>query len=583
MKKLIYLSVVLFSFYGINIFAQRHVDPEYIQVVSAENPITVDGKLDERDWSQRRYDYLVFSEAESTGDVVYYITDTVYVKGVPVDTTTTIVKILHYGLDLYISLDSDDKSVCKWGGSWEGDGLFMKIKNKQGVPKEFKLYFNAAGTDPDIVFETNADVGAGDGKAYKRPGTVVNDTTQIDSGYTAEMVIHLDKLGFTDPYSNLSVIMNIFDPDGYTSNEDAWLAPYGSYFKSYWGSEWGLSESEFRTLRLADPPVVNAYKVDQNVTLDGKLDEALWGGPADIVIGRGSNQSTGGWYMQWKNEGNTYTDQSKASIKLRHKGTDLYIGVESDDKSICKWSPGWESDGLFVWMTNKGEVPAGNQRMEIHLMYAKVDSQGAEFMINDNVPMGSAEGASYLFTGSIAHDPNGEDNGYSLEFVIHTDYFGYADGDTVMLSLVSWDMDYAEETIWNADTLSDYAPNWWGTQWVDPGFEKYYMYRGVVLSNLTDVKDVEYNPTVQTYKLEQNYPNPFNPSTKITYSIPKSSNVSLIIYDVLGNQVETLVNGVQNAGTYTLDWDASNYTTGVYFYQIKTDNFVSTKKMILMK
>ncbi len=85
------------------------------------------------------------------------------------------------------------------------------------------------------------------------------------------------------------------------------------------------------------------------------------------------------------------------------------------------------------------------------------------------------------------------------------------------------------------------------------------------------------------YTLEQNYPNPFNPNTIIQYSLPVKQKVKLFIYDILGRKVQTLVNQVQNAGKYTLDFNASNLSSGVYFYQIKTDNFVQTKKMLLLK
>ncbi len=88
-------------------------------------------------------------------------------------------------------------------------------------------------------------------------------------------------------------------------------------------------------------------------------------------------------------------------------------------------------------------------------------------------------------------------------------------------------------------------------------------------------------PTV--FALEQNYPNPFNPSTIISYSIPQSSFVTLKVYDIIGNEVATLVNQTQSAGKYDIRFDASSLSNGVYLYSIKTDNFTSTKKMLLMK
>ncbi len=81
----------------------------------------------------------------------------------------------------------------------------------------------------------------------------------------------------------------------------------------------------------------------------------------------------------------------------------------------------------------------------------------------------------------------------------------------------------------------------------------------------------------------QNYPNPFNPSTKIGFNLIEQSNVELKIYDVLGNEVATLVNGVKPAGSYEAEWNASGLPSGVYIYQLKAGNNTQLKKMILMK
>jgi len=86
------------------------------------------------------------------------------------------------------------------------------------------------------------------------------------------------------------------------------------------------------------------------------------------------------------------------------------------------------------------------------------------------------------------------------------------------------------------------------------------------------------------YTLEQNYPNPFNPTTKINFSIPEASNVTLKVYDALGKEITTLVNGFKSAGNYSYDFTASsNLTSGVYFYTLSANNFVSTKKLTLIK
>ncbi|HKI77977.1 MAG TPA: T9SS type A sorting domain-containing protein [Ignavibacteriaceae bacterium] len=87
----------------------------------------------------------------------------------------------------------------------------------------------------------------------------------------------------------------------------------------------------------------------------------------------------------------------------------------------------------------------------------------------------------------------------------------------------------------------------------------------------------------ENFDLKQNYPNPFNPSTKIAYSLSKESKVSLKIYDILGNEVATLVNSEQPAGVYRVDFTANKLASGFYIARLNTDNFVKTIKMTLLK
>ena len=89
--------------------------------------------------------------------------------------------------------------------------------------------------------------------------------------------------------------------------------------------------------------------------------------------------------------------------------------------------------------------------------------------------------------------------------------------------------------------------------------------------------------SVNDYSLSQNYPNPFNPTTQISYQVPTNGFVTLKVYDVLGNAVQTLVDGYQQIGKYNITFDGSKLASGVYFYTIKVNDFSATKKLILLK
>jgi len=97
----------------------------------------------------------------------------------------------------------------------------------------------------------------------------------------------------------------------------------------------------------------------------------------------------------------------------------------------------------------------------------------------------------------------------------------------------------------------------------------------------SDVVEVEVVPT--QFELSQNYPNPFNPSTTIRFSLPKETQLKINIYNMLGELVETLAEGIYKAGYHKVTFNASTLSSGAYIYRIESTDFVQTKKMILMK
>lgn len=119
--------------------------------------------------------------------------------------------------------------------------------------------------------------------------------------------------------------------------------------------------------------------------------------------------------------------------------------------------------------------------------------------------------------------------------------------------------------------------------------DKNYLYAGVnsngvyrrrtnILTSLNNTNEISYR-----YSLFQNYPNPFNPRTNIRFAVAKLSDVKIVIYDLSGKEVEVLVNEQLQAGTYLTDWNASNYSSGVYFYKIQAGDFSETKRMLMIK
>ncbi|HMN18687.1 MAG TPA: T9SS type A sorting domain-containing protein [Ignavibacteriaceae bacterium] len=106
---------------------------------------------------------------------------------------------------------------------------------------------------------------------------------------------------------------------------------------------------------------------------------------------------------------------------------------------------------------------------------------------------------------------------------------------------------------------------------------------GTVCGNPTDVETENEFSLPKEFELAQNYPNPFNPSTIIEYQLPKGSNISLKIYDILGNEVVTLVNEYKDAGIYAVKFNALSISSGIYFYKLQADNKTFIRKMSVIK
>ena len=112
-------------------------------------------------------------------------------------------------------------------------------------------------------------------------------------------------------------------------------------------------------------------------------------------------------------------------------------------------------------------------------------------------------------------------------------------------------------------------------------FDNFSLTADSIVLNPTRIRD--FNQKITSFKLHQNFPNPFNPTTTISFEIPQTEFVTLQIYNILGEEVSTLVSRQLTAGKYQYEWDAADITGGVYLYKLQAGNYVEVKKMVLMK
>ena len=135
----------------------------------------------------------------------------------------------------------------------------------------------------------------------------------------------------------------------------------------------------------------------------------------------------------------------------------------------------------------------------------------------------------------------------------------------------------------NGPTLSLINPQCDNTEAVSWKASELYGTPGKINDIYTKTEREEFNNNINDFYLYDNYPNPCNNSTLISYQLPVNGNVTLKVFDILGNEIETLVNEEKSAGTYEITWQITNLPSGVYFYRIQSGNFIDTKKMLLLK
>ena len=293
-----------------------------------------------------------------------------------------------------------------------------------------------------------------------------------------------------------------------------------------------------------------------------------------------------------------YSSDSGITWDAANFGSGLWIGdFAVSDSKIYAGSP---SDGVFRTTDNGMSWIAVNNGFESLNISALAVLETYVFAVTgEGVFRTSDDGASWLAVNSgIAED----DIGYSNDFaVVGTNIFAsidFNDGNNNHYSRVYLSTNFGE--MWSdvstglpeeiviyslaANVTYLFAgnalyPSPWAGVWRRP------------LSEIITDVDGNINYFPQDYNLSQNYPNPFNPTTKIKYSIPQTLQVQIKVFDVLGNELETLMNEEKPAGAYEIIWNGKDLPSGVYFYQLRVvdpstssrHSFVQTKKMLLIK
>jgi len=311
--------------------------------------------------------------------------------------------------------------------------------------------------------------------------------------------------------------------------------------------------------------------------------DSLWTKTYEYGSAHSIDATTDGGYILMIRPGNwLYPQNDFVIVKTDFLGDSLWAKVFGSSNVEVGYEVEQTTDGGYMLAGRKDGVIVGDS--DFYLL--KTDSTG-EFLWDKTyggdemdrafTAMQTSDGGYILgvFTASFNVE-------YYDFYLVKTD----ADGDTI------WTKTYGglwQEEIADVEETADggYAAVGYTYSFGAGSNPNIYFIKTDVNGLISDVGDYNNGNEIR-FELKQNYPNPFNPSTKIKYSIPpigtqRAVSVQIKVYDVLGNEIETLVNEEKPVGTYEITWYAGQLPSGVYFYQLQAGSFVETKKMLLLK
>ncbi|MBN1478748.1 T9SS type A sorting domain-containing protein [candidate division KSB1 bacterium] len=591
----------------------------------ATAPINVDGVLDEWNFcfpidvreitipeNSRAYDWFPDGDEDVSGTVMLmWDEDNLYVAGnIRDDVPGVLPQPPGWSGDVIeIYLGNYDVGYEPWDPTSDGTVMHDDPSGKFAV--QFAFFYDA-DYDSVRIFQHSHGGGVLNSENTKGAGKVWPNS----EGYMIEAQLAWDDVisanGNTfDPQAGdvIPFTLSLYDRDDWEADDFQGLAYSERSFPAYQGPGKGWQTIEVKGARETAwyKDSFPYFKMSNGpVTVDGDLSEWNFCFPIDM------NQSSIPDYSRanaWLPEDDA---DCSAPLKFMFDENYLYVGasVRDDVPGVVVDPVVWDMDAVELYMGNydigaMGEVPDHTgyinegDMLDVQLAFY-YDADNDVVLVNlwnpgdkaGLVPEEAAMGAGKVWA-------NGE--GYDLEVAISLADFALVVDDAgertfnfvdhlyeiFPTTYALYDRDDWDTSDWSgyqyvADAAAPYlgpgAGGWEGVQLLP---KNSYDILGWLWDNYTAVEDKP--TTVANYHLAQNYPNPFNPSTTIEYSVQNTQHVTLAVYNVLGEQVASLVNTTHPAGDYRLLFDGTNLTGGVYFYKLTAGDYSETRRMILLK
>jgi len=634
---LILLSVILTAS---TLFAQYPVREDAIWARTTTEEIVLDGMLTETSWANAEELTINYGTQELLPWTMWF-KDGNGGPGVPVDSTHATVKFLVKDNNLYLAFDAPDQSVFGSTGWANWDGLLMSVKSRltenyldgaTSSPIEYFFTYWYGGADSTFGFPGCPPIFRGffendfldtvshnptyyDG--FWKVDGIANDSLP-DVGWVAEVMINLDTLGIDVTQAGGDIIemnFSIWDKDDFNDPLTAYTNVSG------WQTVWNNNDNQGRihaspdvtvdsgpTPEIGPDFIIPNGEAEPDVVIDGVLDEAVWSGAYSFDLAwdnlelrktyPGIGPYRSGRFQPeidldadgTRDPRAAVIDGAHGKIKMFFKGKYLYCAADVDDQLIqgVKVNQADLFDGVSFRFLHRTEIQS--QHMPTAQMFSVYfDSTGAvgylDHMIHA-VDTGFAEVGVTLKGASIVNNQSALDSGYVVEMKLDmTELLGY--GEDLGDKLIFGGVLIRDGDLFESDVLNSYGNRTW---WF--GERGNWSVAWGVLDPNTMVVGVEDNLALipRTVELLGNYPNPFNPSTTIKFSVPTSGKVELNIFNILGQEVKSLVLQDLHAGSHEVNFDASNYASGIYFFKVSFKSGVTnqsfeskTSKMILMK
>ncbi len=534
---------------------------------------------------------------------------------------------------LYVgaNITDDIPGVLPQPPSWNADALEIYIANYDvgDVPWDPESHDGALDTDDGkmsvqvvLYYDADADTvrihqySPVDQDIKTDASMAVGKLWPNEEGYVLEAAIAWADLasakGNVFSFTGGEIVpftISLYDRDEYDTDDFQGYAFSEREYPAWMGPGRGWQVMELKDARET-PWYKDAYPYFKQaiapVDVDGYLDEWNFCFPVDINMETIPDYSRAN---NWLPEDN---DDLSGPIKFMFDENYLYVGasVRDDVPGVVPEHGGWNEDAVELYIGNydigemmgtvdhEGYINEGDMLdVQFGFYYdADIDSvlvkiwNPVDHIIVDGMTKGvgrvweNGEGYDMEIAVSLQDiaDVVDPDNGVRTYDFVNSLY------DIWPATYALYDRDEYDVDDWSGyQFVADASPPWMGP--AGGGWEgveilppNEYDVLGDLWENYTAVDDKP-SDVVASYRLTQNYPNPFNPTTTIEYELKRSENVTLKVFNVLGGEVASLVNGVQNAGVHRVQFDGADMSGGVYFYQLTAGDYSETHRMVLLK